>query len=242
MIKHLLHPFSLYLIGVFIAAILLYLKRIKLAKLLFGFSILCVLISSCNFLPNLLVKSLEDRYPVIQSKLADSIPCHILVLGGGHIEDLRLPPNGQLHLTALGRLVEGIRLLRLLPNSKLILSGYSPGGRTTQAEMLQRTAILLGVNKTRISLQVTPKNTYEEAREYYKKHGTAIKLIVVTSASHMPRAIKIFESFGVYPIAAPTNFLIRGSGEGNWPTVKNMDNMHVAIKEYVAMWTTNWRN
>jgi uncharacterized SAM-binding protein YcdF (DUF218 family) len=244
MIKNLLHPFSIYLIGLSAVVILFYFKKIRLVNLLFILSFLWLLISSFGFLPNLLVESLESKYSVYHPSVQDSCIYHILVLGGGHVEDERLPPNGQLNLTALGRLAEGIRLFRLLPNSKLVLSGYSPSGRTPQAEILKRTALLLGVDNRRTLLQVTPTNTYEEAKEYSKKYGNNVKLIVVTSATHMSRAIEMFKGFDLDPIPAPTNFLIKGNGEeGSWrPSVTNMDNMHTAFKEYIALWTADWRN
>ena len=48
----------------------------------------------------------------------------ILILGGGHTNDSRLPANNQLSTNALGRLAEGIRIHRELPGSKIITSAY----------------------------------------------------------------------------------------------------------------------
>ena len=244
MLKVLLHPFVLFWLGILISLGLLLMKKRRLARIGFYICFVSLFLTSVGIVTGPIVRSLEDRYPVYHPALHDTIGYDILVLGGGHIEDDRLPPNGQLNITALGRLVEGIRLFRLLPNSKLILSGYSPDGRTTQAEILQKTAELLGVESDDILLQKQPINTYEEAKFYRENYQSIRQLIVVTSGTHMPRAMKMFALFNLKPIAAPTNFLLRPINMGDYslvPSTKNMDNLHTAIKEYLAMAVINFR-
>src|SRR5690606_3466960 len=93
-------------------------------------------------------------------------------------------------------------------------------------------------------MQESPTNTYEEAREFAKSFGKDKKLIIVSSATHIPRAVRMFELHGMNPIAAPTNHLVRaGNMEERlwWPQVKNMDNLHSVFKEYIAMAVINLR-
>jgi uncharacterized SAM-binding protein YcdF (DUF218 family) len=242
--KELLHPFITFLLGIIMAWLFFYFKKKRVAKIILALSFAWLLICSFNFLPNILIRSLENRYATFTPLSNDTTSYHILVLGGGHAEDDRLPPNGQLNITALGRLVEGIRIHRILRSSKLVVSGFSPDSRTPQAEILKKTALLLGVATDDILLQTKPANTYEEASEYTSKFGKNHPLIVVTTGTHMPRAMQMFKMMGAKPIAAPTNFLVRaGDTEDRawFPSVKNMDKMHTVIKEYLAISVANLR-
>ena len=66
--------------------------------------------------------NLEDQYEVIDlEKLDTSKPYYIHVLGAGYDLDKRLQATSQLDLKTLGRLTEGIRVFRKLPNA---VSGY----------------------------------------------------------------------------------------------------------------------
>jgi len=243
MVKTLLNPFFIFWIGILLAIALAVGKKEKRAKVLFCLSLAWLFLVSTSLLPDWLMKSLEDRYAVYQPPANDSTAYHILVLGGGHVADPRLPPHAQLSESALARLVEGIRIYRLLPQSKLVLSGYSSTGGTSQAKVLKQTAVSLGVDEQDILLQEKPQNTYQEAKEYTDRYGDH-PLVVVTSASHMPRAMKMFAMVGRTAIPAPTNYRIKESEYDRrpWlPSVDNIRNMHAVMIEYVGYWAANWR-
>lgn len=77
----------------------------------------------------------------------------------------------------------------------------------------------MGVDSNRMATLNTPNTTKEEAAAMAALPGTNVKLIVVTDAMHMPRAIKFFTTEGFAPIAAPTNYRIHKDGIGygfNW--------------------------
>ena len=198
------------------------------------------LIISTPFIPILLLDSLENRFePVNTSTLEQpGAEYDIVVLGGGHGFDDRLPPNSLLSLNALSRLNEGIRLHRELANSRLVLSGYSSSGRTTQAEMLQKTAILLGVDEERTIIQTEPANTWQEANVYSERFGDSYPVILVTSAVHMPRAMLVFERNGISAIASPANYRLKGSHRKKrlgLPSTGNIAYMRSALNEYAAL-------
>lgn len=131
---------------------------------------------------------------------------YVMVLGSGHVVDSDIPPTSELSRTGLMRLTEGIRIMRIYPGSKLILSGYAGGSEVSNARMMAKVALELGVAKSDIILLETAKDTWEEARQAaafvsYKK------LVLVTSASHMQRALNEFHAAGLDPLPAPTNYL-----------------------------------
>ncbi len=99
------------------------------------------------------------------------------------------------------RLIEGVRLHREIPGSKLILSGDndSAEGMATMAEAL-------GVSGEDIVPAFEPRDTEEESQQIAPIVG-AQRFILVTSASHMPRAMGLFRKRGLQPIAAPTDYL-----------------------------------
>ncbi len=113
------------------------------------------------------------------------------------------------------RLTEGIRILRMYPGSKLILSGYDGGSGVSNARMMAKVALALGVSKSDIILLETAKDTWEEARQaaaFVKQR----QVVLVTSASHMQRALNEFHSAGVKPYPAPTNFLAHANITQGW--------------------------
>jgi len=200
-----------------------------------------LLVISTKPIPVLLVKNLEKRYISFNdATLIDSTKqLNILILAAGHTDDESLQPNNQLSAAGLGRLTEGIRLHKKIPGSRLILSG--PGGKSgfTQAEVLLRTALIIGVEEKNVSFLDNPKNTNGEAVEYIEKFGKEDQLIVVSSAIHMPRIMMIFQRAGLDPIPAPTNNILKyGSKKSPWrwvPGAENVKMMEAAVHEWVGL-------
>jgi uncharacterized SAM-binding protein YcdF (DUF218 family) len=164
------------------------------------------------------------------------------VLGSGHKSDKNKPINSQVSKTALVRLSEGIRLFHQIKrhnrHAKLIVSGYAGFDgkeKISHAVMQKRVAISLGINPRNIILQTKPKDTKEEAINVAKIIGNS-KFILVTSASHLPRAMELFADTGLHPTPAPTDFL---SSQKeiliDFPTVKKIENTTVALHEYLGL-------
>jgi len=78
------------------------------------------------------------------------------------------------------------------------------------AEAMKELSLALGVSDDDIILESKSTNTYEEA-VYTEPIVNNHKFILVTSASHMLRAMGIFKKKGMNPIAAPTGYLVKGS-------------------------------
>lgn len=140
---------------------------------------------------------------------------YVMVLGSGHVVDDQIPPTSELSRTGLMRLSEGIRIQRIYPGAKLILSGYGGGTEVSNARMMAKVALALGVAKPDIILLETAKDTWEEARQAaaFVKNK---RMVLVTSASHMQRALNEFHDAGMKPIPAPTNYLAQEGIEEPW--------------------------
>lgn len=247
-IRFLIDPFNI-LLFLLSALVISYITGHKRAtKWTCSITLLWLMIITTPAVPSVLITSLEDRHlPVVVGELDDpNAEFHIVVLGSGHGFDDRLPPNSLLSQRAVVRLAEGLRLYNALPNSRLILSGYSSSGRTSQAEMLQQSAHLLGADPARTDVQTEPGNTDEEARIYCNRFRGEAVLIVVTSASHMERAATVFKRHcGEEPITSPTGYNLKGDWRTKrlgWPSNSNIDHMRSAMFEYAALARERFRS
>ena len=66
----------------------------------------------------------------------------------------------------------------------------------------------MGVDQNDIILEIESRDTKDEAR-LIKPLVEDAPFVLVTSASHMPRAMALFRKAGMSPIAVPTDHLIK---------------------------------
>ena len=166
-----------------------------------------------------LLKEIERKYPVYTPRSEDvGRISHVVVLGAGHVSEAALPLTGQIHSQALVRLIEGIRLYRELPGSKLILSGGIGFDPVPNAEILQGIALQIGVSPEDIIIEDQSKDTKDEAK-FLKPVLGETPFILVTSAYHMPRAMGLFKNLGMDPIPAPTGHGVRERRGGLYPSM-----------------------
>ena len=229
-----LMPMSLGLILFFIGLVFLLNKNYKRAKTFLIISFLWLAIIGYSPFSNYLIQPLENEYKSY-IKVDPSIK-HVLVLGSGHVTNKEVSTLSQLSTTALMRLTEGIRIYRKLDNGKLILSGYAGEDvKTPHAFISRDVAISLGVPADDIITQEEAKDTAEEA-SYVKEIVNNEKFILVTSAFHMPRAMKIFKTASLNPIAAPTNYLSKEDGDYlREPRGKEIRKTERAMHEYIGI-------
>jgi uncharacterized SAM-binding protein YcdF (DUF218 family) len=156
-----------------------------------------------------LIAPLEAAYPPIP-ELTQSSPVpaelaacrYIVVLGGGHGDMPGLSATNKLSTSGLGRLIEGVRLARALPDATVIFSGPSDGRGETHARVLARAAESLGLAAHRIRLIETAHDTEDEAQAVKAIAGDG-KVALVTSAWHMPRAAGLVPQSGRRRAALP---------------------------------------
>jgi uncharacterized SAM-binding protein YcdF (DUF218 family) len=145
-------------------------------------------------LPAYLVGRMERQYmPLDGGTLDPGQTYDVLVLGSGKVSDPALPATSQLGEVVLMRLVEGIRVYRQLPASRLVTSASAVNSATPQARTVADAAVSLGVSPSDTIQLTLPWTTRTEAFAYKTRLGADQKpLILVTSALHMPRAVRWF--------------------------------------------------
>ncbi len=167
---------------------------------------------------------------------ADSI-AYIVVLGAGHVSDPAVPVTSRVNDSAVVRLVEAVRLLRLHPRAGLIVSGGPVFDPVPSSQWMAELAVVLGVDPAAIIQADRPLDTKDEARFIAPLVGDA-RFLLVTCASHMPRAMALFEHQGLRPVAAPTHHLARRRGATiGWifPHASSMGEVERAIHERVGL-------
>ena len=207
-VSTLLLPFNLCL-GLLLLGlvVLLFTRRQRLAKIVITSSAILLLLFSFSPLADKLISSLEMQYsPLAAQDLARENVHYIVVLGGGH--NSSRPPGSQLSPSSLARLIEGIRIFKEKPGTKLILSGGSVFDPLPNAQAMLTTAKLLGIPETDIELESESRDTEDEAR-FLAPRLKQEPFYLVTSAVHMPRSMALFRKQGTNPIAAPTDFAFR---------------------------------
>ena len=233
--------FNLLMLLALIASVLKYFKKVKASNILFLICAVIFLLISTGYIPSYLVKKLESKYfpvsnVVLENVCQDSV--YIVVLASGYSVDYKLPAINQLDINSLGRLAEGIRIKKLCRQSTLICSGYSSQGLETQASVTKRAAIELGVDENEIRTMDAPGSTIEEALEFNKIFKTNRKVILVTDAIHMERAVAFFKYAGaINIIPAPTNFRIKEEiiqRKEYIPSLSNIGLMEMLWHEYLG--------
>ena len=242
LVSELMNPLALGLLITLYGLIALYVGRISTAKKVLPFAFLWIALFSYGPVSDALLKPLESQYKALL-KTPQNIQ-YVLVLGNGHKSDASLPITTQLDPTAVIRLNEGIRHYQNLKNTKLVLSGFKGlFDPTPHAVMQQKLAMALGVSSQDIIMFMKARDTEEEAIAMKKLIGKK-PFILVTTASHMPRAYKIFKALGLHPIAAPTDFHVRGESEWlHMPRGEALRGSDIAFHEYygtVWNWLKSW--
>ncbi len=151
---------------------------------------------------------LENQYqPFLADNAPGYTPAAVVVLGNGvaHPGDARMPATSRLNNTALARLVEGVRLAGRYGEAKLIVSGNGLGLENC-ADAMGEAAIELGIAPDRIIRLPDSMDTEHEATSVRRHMGDA-PVLLVTTASHMPRALAYFLDNGVSATPAPCDYI-----------------------------------
>ncbi|WP_427979168.1 YdcF family protein [Agarivorans sp.] len=221
-----------------LAFLLCLFKRRRLAMLLGCTSLLLIFGFSLYPLSGAMLRYWEKQYSALQQVPEDTEL--IVVLGCLHYVDSGQPITSQLLPCATIKVAEAVRLWRQQPQAKILLSGGDIQHSGAQhADMLAQLALALGVPETQLIRSYQLKNTADEAANVARNHATK-HLVLVTQASHMPRAMHLFEMQGLQPVAAPTDYVIKNwQAEFTWqsfiPSLRHIAKADRAVYEGLAM-------
>ena len=207
-------PLPLLLLLIALGIALLWFSRFqRTGKLCVSLGWLLLLLLSLQPVADSLLKPIEDKYPTWRDEKRVQ---YVVVLGGGYTWNPNWAPSSNLINNSLPRLTEGIRLWYENPGSKLIFTGAAAKTNPdSTAEAGARVAESLGIPRSEIIVLDKPKDTEEEAAAVKEAIGDA-PFLLVTSASHLPRAMIFFRRAGLTPLPAPANQLAIESPLNPW--------------------------
>jgi uncharacterized SAM-binding protein YcdF (DUF218 family) len=215
--------------------LLLFTKRQRAAKILVTTGVSLAIVLSLPLTVGWVLRPLQRFRPLDQLSLAAGARW-VVVLGSGYSTPGRVPPNGRLDTASLERLVEGIRLYRALPGTKLITSGGVAYAGVSQAQVLADAAVALGVPRGDIVLEAQSIDTAEEAKLVQDIVG-GDRFVLVTSTTHMRRSLGLFEKRGLHPVPAPAGFW--PNGKFPLPAASFLAAADRADHEYIGLlWAT----
>lgn len=229
---------NLLVIATFIAFALFWRKRTKTAKrLTIGILIALVFFSNVG-LSFAALRTLENQYTIPEVDCQDKYG-GVIVLGGGLNPGLVAQERNQPQLNDAGdRITTALALINKCPEFKVLYSTFSgslrPEGlsESDSAELFFNNQ---GISQSRTIFEGESRNTFENAKFSSEIADRSKKWILITSASHMPRAVATFERFDWKVTAYPVDF--RAESQGNylsWSRESGIANWNMFIHERVG--------
>ena len=173
---------------------------------------------------------------------APPAPHAIVLLGAGaHTVHGNAQAIGVLTLGGAARVLEAARLFHLLGNPWIVSSGGPPPGRDMipESQVMRRALVELGVADSMILLESESKVTRDEAllsAQILRERGIS-SCIVVTSDTHMRRALATFRHAGLN--AVPAIALVPIAFENparRWvPTEQALEFSQQVIHDYIGL-------
>ena len=237
----LIEPFYLAMCMVICAGMLRLFRRwARVRRVLLRAALAVLLLFSFGPTANLLLAPLEGHYTRLEQP--EQPPAAIVLLGG--MTSRVVFGSGYYELSgSADRLVEAVRLAHLYPDAKVLITGGDASLVVSHREgdMLVRLVRELGVSRGRMLLDRKARNTHENAVNAAKLlDGVTGPVLLVTSGTHMPRAVACFAKQGVDVVPWAVDFLRTGSGPGSWvPKPQTLLRSTVALHEYLG-WLAYW--
>jgi uncharacterized SAM-binding protein YcdF (DUF218 family) len=238
----LFYSLSVTMILLFVGVcLLLFTRRQKTGKIMTAAGTFLILILSLGPLPDMMLAHLENTYPpfLLEAPRAEAASSKwVVVLGAGVKTDAALPLVDQMAPASLVRLIEGIRIHKKIPGSKLILSGGVIYNNDPETKLMEKIARTMDVNPKDIVLESKSRDTEEQAQQIVSIVNKD-PFILVTSAFHMPRSMTLFTRYGARPIAAPVNRItnIKPGFHPSmlYPSSGGFQKADIAIHEYLGI-------
>ena len=222
-VQFLIEPLNLLFLISGLALFFLILRKPIASKRFLWLSVIGFILVGYAPIPESLARILENYVEKVDIKTIPTEQIAGIIILGGAIsgEDIAIDRGEVSIYSAAERVTKGLELIRRYPNLPFIFSGFS--GRVTPRGMSEADAFkqliaeqgLAEITQSTAYYENQSRNTYENA-VYSKKMidqlgvvNPSIKTgpwLLVTSATHMPRSVKIFEKQGIKIIPIPVDY------------------------------------
>ncbi len=210
-------PLFIYPVGlifILIIAALVLFKKKSLQTILIWSALLVLFIAGNRWFSMSLARSLEW-----QNLPPDPVPAAdvILVLGGS--TEPALFPRSAVEVNSAGdRVLHAAYLFEQKKAPRLLLSGgridWLGEQSSSPAKDMQEILFRFGIPAEKIWLQTESRNTEEDARYCLDilRENNVERVLLVTSAMHMPRSLQLFRGHGIEFIPAPADYTVTEQG------------------------------
>jgi uncharacterized SAM-binding protein YcdF (DUF218 family) len=199
-------------------------KRLRWVRLLVMSSLLLLLMLSSSLIATPLIGSLESWYQPPKLTPSDRFDA-IVVLGGGVNEKGSLRPAVEPNSYSRNRTTCGVDLYQQGYAPTLVLTGGDArvfGTGSQIAVEMKRWALRLGVPESAVKIDTEARNTYENATGSKRLLGP-VSILLVSSASHLPRAVPVFIKQGFRVTPAPCDYFSQNLPRESWGDIDLFD-------------------
>lgn len=246
-LAQLIIPINLMVALLLLATLLLIIKRRKFALCFAAFGLGWALFWSLPISSMWLGGHLENQYDYLAAQhmpTADAI-----VVLGGHTANNKVNWFDSNSSLTRSRIQRGAELYQAQRAPLILVSGAALDRGTSEAQLMARYLRQQHIDENAIALEehsfTTKENAIFSAKILQEKGWH--RILLVTSALHMPRAVAAFEKENLEVIAAPVAPQITPK-DTNWlalwqPNLQVMNASRSIIKEYAGLfvyWIRSW--
>tara|TARA_Y100001934_G_scaffold271066_1_gene357007 strand:+ start:1263 stop:2039 length:777 start_codon:yes stop_codon:yes gene_type:complete len=238
-LPQLVYPFNLALL-LLLAALLLIIfgrRRSGFFAVFFSFVILVVCASP---LSRVLYGQHELRHPAVP--ISSSPTADAIVLLGGDV-GIPVPPRSESQLQG-NRLLHAFRLFEAGKAPLIIVTGgnvFSQKGLEAEATYSKVILASWGVPNDAILTESKSRNTRQNAlysHQILRTQGVD-RILLVSDAFHMPRAVAVFRHAGFEVMPSPSSFSITDYRRPKlldwWPSLGNLGKAHAVMHEMLGL-------
>ena len=182
--------------------------------------------------------------PLAQTPVAD-----VAVVLGGAVGPIGDPPTENLTGSS-NRVLRAARLFRAGKVRRVLAVGGNldwMNAEAPEAELIRDLLVEWGLPREAILIEPTSRNTRENAQQaaaIIREQGWE-RVLLVTSATHMQRAVAAFQAVGIAVIPSPTDFASREPLALDpldfLPDAQALWGVSKALREVLGRWVSGWR-
>lgn len=208
-----------------------------------------VYLASIAPVANSLLLPLENHYTIPASDDLRGAHAYVVLAGGANDKGVDIFGRGTLSGDSTARLAAAYRLYRIARRPIIISGGPATPSGIPEAEIGKRFLVKLGVRSDHIMIEIRSRDTQENAiytKELCAGKGIS-KIVLITSAYHMKRAMILFTPIFRDVIPCPSDFKASRDQQGIrdfFPSVESFHGTSIALHERLGILVTKiklWR-
>ncbi|TCM54275.1 uncharacterized SAM-binding protein YcdF (DUF218 family) [Rhizobium sp. PP-F2F-G48] len=213
----------------------------RLGLVLSGLAALILFVALFTTTGSVLLQKLENRFPRPPALPAD-VSC-LIVLGGAFENEVMATRGGIEFNQAADRFIEALRIARLLPAARILVSGGDgslSGSFEGDADAAERFFPEFGIPLDRLIREDASRTTFENAantKALLAQNGLS-NCLLITSAFHMPRAIGLFRNLGIAVTPWATDYRTTGKASPGLDFTQPALNAQLtttAVREWIGL-------